>query len=136
MPAPPHPIRSLRTERSAVQRLALTEPALAADWHMVCERCAGGRRTATVQRNGGRRCLVLVICGGRGPSRRGLGSLPARPCSSRRRRGRDDATDARFHNGGGSHARGRHLRRPEPHTGQALTPPRRPPHPPPFPPPT
>ena len=36
-----HPIGSLRTERSAVQRLALTELALAADWHMACERCAG-----------------------------------------------------------------------------------------------
>src|SRR3989442_5008509 len=123
MPAPPHPIRSLRTERSAAQRLALTEPALAADWHMVCERCAGGRRTATVQRNGGRRCLVLVICGGRGPSRRGLGSLPARPCSSRRRRGRDDATDARFHNGGCAPPRCPRRRWPHSPTASTRTPP-------------
>jgi hypothetical protein len=40
-PGTTHPIRSLLTERSAVQRLALTEPAFAADWHMACERCAG-----------------------------------------------------------------------------------------------
>ena len=52
MPRYPTPLARCATERSAVQRLAVTEPAWAAEWHMTCERYSTVRyQTVTIGRD-------------------------------------------------------------------------------------